>query len=47
MSLIFSFRASGHVARFADFMIKDVQTGDCFRADHLLEGKKQVIFPSN
>ena len=31
-------RASGHVDRFADFMVKDVKTGDCYRADHLLEG---------
>ena len=37
--LIFSgCRASGHVDRFADCMVKDVKTGDCFRADHLLEG---------
>jgi glycyl-tRNA synthetase len=31
-------RASGHVERFADYMVKDVKTGDCFRADHLIEG---------
>lgn len=35
------FRASGHVDRFADFMVKDVKTGECFRADHLIEGKRQ------
>jgi glycyl-tRNA synthetase len=29
-------RASGHVERFADYMVKDVKTGDCYRADHLL-----------
>jgi glycyl-tRNA synthetase len=29
--------ASGHVARFTDFMVKDVKTGECFRADHLIE----------
>ncbi len=29
--------ASGHVARFADFMVKDVSTGECYRADHLIE----------
>jgi glycyl-tRNA synthetase len=29
--------ASGHVARFSDFMVKDLKTGDCFRADHLIE----------
>ena len=30
-------RASGHVERFADLMVKDEVTGECFRADHLLE----------
>jgi glycyl-tRNA synthetase (class II) len=35
------FRASGHVDRFADFMVKDVKTGECFRADHLIEGMEQ------
>ena len=32
------FRASGHVDRFADFMVKDLKNGECFRADHLIEG---------
>ncbi|XP_072179026.1 glycine--tRNA ligase-like [Diadema setosum] len=31
------FKASGHVERFADYMVKDAKTGECFRADHLLE----------
>jgi hypothetical protein len=31
-------KASGHVERFTDFMVTDVKTGDCHRADHLLEG---------
>ncbi|WIA35437.1 hypothetical protein OEZ86_003878 [Tetradesmus obliquus] len=30
-------KASGHVERFTDFMVTDVKTGDCYRADHLLE----------
>ena len=30
-------KASGHVERFTDFMVTDVVTGDCHRADHLLE----------
>lgn len=30
-------RASGHVDKFSDMLVKDVQTGDCFRADHLLK----------
>lgn len=28
---------SGHVDRFTDFMVKDEVTGECFRADKLLE----------
>ena len=34
------FKTSGHVERFADFMVKDLGTGDIFRADHLI---KQVL----
>ncbi|GJQ12181.1 hypothetical protein GpartN1_g3972.t1 [Galdieria partita] len=30
-------RASGHVDKFSDMLVKDVETGDCFRADHLLK----------
>ena len=30
-------RASGHVDRFTDLMVKDEVTKDCHRADHLLE----------
>eukprot|EP00735_Rhodelphis_limneticus_P001274 TRINITY_DN1185_c0_g1::TRINITY_DN1185_c0_g1_i1::g.17372::m.17372 TRINITY_DN1185_c0_g1::TRINITY_DN1185_c0_g1_i1::g.17372 ORF type:complete len:717 (+),score=295.00,sp/Q9CZD3/GARS_MOUSE/51.73/0.0,tRNA-synt_2b/PF00587.20/8.9e-57,HGTP_anticodon/PF03129.15/3.3e+03,HGTP_anticodon/PF03129.15/2e+03,HGTP_anticodon/PF03129.15/1.2e-22,WHEP-TRS/PF00458.15/4.4e-12,WHEP-TRS/PF00458.15/2.9e+03 TRINITY_DN1185_c0_g1_i1:297-2153(+) len=29
-------RASGHVDKFTDFMVKDVKTSDPYRADHLL-----------
>lgn len=28
---------SGHVERFTDFMTRDAKTGECFRADKLLE----------
>jgi glycyl-tRNA synthetase len=31
------FEASGHVARFADWMVKDAKTGDVLRADHLVK----------
>ena len=31
-------QASGHVARFADVMVKDTKNGECFRADKLIEG---------
>ena len=30
-------RASGHAERFSDLMVKDLVTGDCFRADHVLK----------
>jgi glycyl-tRNA synthetase len=31
------FVASGHVAKFADWMVKDVKTGEVLRADHLVK----------
>ncbi|KAJ3091599.1 Glycine--tRNA ligase 1, mitochondrial [Physocladia obscura] len=34
------FKTSGHVDRFADYMVRDVKTGEIFRADHLV---KQVL----
>jgi glycyl-tRNA synthetase len=30
-------KTSGHVDRFTDLMVKDIQAGECFRADKLLE----------
>ncbi|TBU58303.1 glycyl-tRNA synthetase [Dichomitus squalens] len=30
------FETSGHVARFADWMVKDLKTGEVLRADHLV-----------
>nr|BAN20718.1 hypothetical protein [Riptortus pedestris] len=30
-------KASGHVERFADLMVKDVKSGECFRLDHLIK----------
>ena len=30
-------KTSGHVDRFSDWMCRDVQTGEIFRADHILE----------
>ncbi|KAH8118761.1 hypothetical protein DFH11DRAFT_1540875 [Phellopilus nigrolimitatus] len=32
------FETSGHVGRFADWMVKDTKTGDVLRADHLVKG---------
>lgn len=40
------FRTSGHVERFADLMVKDVKNGQCFRADHLLEGHLEKLCDS-
>ena len=36
-------KASGHVDRFTDFMVSDAATGDCHRADHLLEDALQRL----
>jgi hypothetical protein len=36
-------KASGHVERFTDFMVTDMKTGDCHRADHLLEGHLEAL----
>lgn len=36
-------RASGHVERFTDFMVTDTTTGDCHRADHLLEAALEAV----
>ena len=36
------FETSGHVARFADWMVKDTVTGDVLRADHLVKNVLQA-----
>jgi len=36
-------KASGHVDRFTDFMVTDVKTGECYRADHLLEHHLEAL----
>ncbi|VDO90955.1 unnamed protein product [Heligmosomoides polygyrus] len=36
-------KASGHVDRFADWMVKDVKNGECFRADHLIKNAAEKI----
>uniref|UniRef100_A0A0K0CTN1 Glycine--tRNA ligase n=1 Tax=Angiostrongylus cantonensis TaxID=6313 RepID=A0A0K0CTN1_ANGCA len=36
-------KASGHVDRFADWMVKDVKTGECFRADHLIKNAAEKV----
>ena len=35
--------ASRHVARLSDFMVKDVKTGECYRADHLIEAHLEKL----
>jgi glycyl-tRNA synthetase len=37
------FETSGHVARFADWMVKDVETGDVLRADHLVKNVLEAL----
>lgn len=36
-------KASGHVDRFADLMVKDVKSGDCYRLDHLIKGNLEKL----
>jgi len=36
-------KTSGHVERFVDWMVKDVKTGDCFRADHLIKNAAEAL----
>lgn len=31
------FKASGHIERFSDYLVKDVVTNECFRVDHLIK----------
>ncbi|CAG9767523.1 unnamed protein product [Ceutorhynchus assimilis] len=36
-------KASGHVDRFADLMVKDIKTGECFRLDHFIKAHLEKI----
>jgi glycyl-tRNA synthetase len=38
---------SGHVDRFTDLMVKDTETGECFRADKLLEDVIDELLEKN
>lgn len=40
-------KTSGHVDRFTDLMVKDVPTGECFRADKLLEDAIDALLEEN
>lgn len=39
-------KASGHVERFADLMVKDMKTGDCYRLDHLIKNHLEKLLSS-
>ncbi|XP_067005016.2 glycine--tRNA ligase [Anabrus simplex] len=36
-------KASGHIDRFADLMVKDIGTGECFRLDHLIKAHLEKL----
>ena len=36
-------KASGHVDRFADLMVKDTKTGECYRLDHLIKNHLEKV----
>lgn len=36
-------KASGHVERFADLMVKDTKNGECFRLDHLIKAHLEKV----
>ena len=40
-------KTSGHVDRFTDLMVKDLPTGECFRADKLLEDAIDNLLEGN
>jgi len=40
-------KTSGHVDRFTDLMVKDLPTGECFRADKLLEDAVDDLLEKN
>ncbi len=40
-------KTSGHVDRFTDLMVKDTESGECFRADKLLEDAIDALIESN
>ena len=37
------FRASGHFDRFTDLIVRDIKTGECFRADHLIKNALKIL----
>lgn len=37
------FKASGHIDRFTDYLVKDVVTDECFRIDHLIKAHLEEL----
>lgn len=37
------FKASGHIDRFSDYLVKDVVTNECFRVDHLIKSHLEQL----
>ena len=36
-------KASGHVEKFADLMVKDMVNGECFRCDHFIKAHLERV----
>lgn len=36
-------KSSGHIERFMDWMVRDVVTGECFRADQLIRSQAEAL----
>lgn len=41
------FKASGHLQRFTDYIVKDVITGDGFRLDHLIKSHLEQLIAAD
>lgn len=41
------FKASGHIDRFTDYLVKDTVTNECFRVDHLIKSHLQQLSEQN
>ena len=39
-------QVSGHVDKFTDYLVRDKQTNECYRADHVLEGPRSWLLSS-
>ncbi|KAI5449091.1 Glycine--tRNA ligase 1, mitochondrial [Naganishia albida] len=47
MTLSEVLKTSGHVDKFTDWMVKDIKTGEIFRADHLVEAVLEARLKGN